>query len=386
MVITAEPGSRYAFAARLNRAKLYADAGQVAFARTEFDALLAAHPDDETARLGRAMLALRRGEPSRAEADLAVLLDANLEPSARADALGLRALARLTMGRPTEAEADADEALRLGPSPSAERLRTRVRLALGRTGEVTLTGPDEVNELPLNGRLLHDDLRHLIDRTRSDLAAQTLKETQRLEAQMTLAVALSAMGSSEAEHEADRAVAMASSSSRVYLVRARVRARAGQRKAALEDVEHALELEPDDPRVYELRGRLRVGLGKPNEALSDLDRAMALGYEGASVHRERAAVLMTLGKPAAAVREWDQALSHDLDDPRSYLGRARAQMALGQWDPALADLEQAVGWVDGRPDLGVHIVLAYLRCLPRRPEHIPRVRALLRRVWDEHNG
>ena len=384
-VVAAHPDVPYAFAARLNRAKLDADAGDVRRARTEFDALLSARPDDDTARLGRAVLALRVGEPERAESDLSALLetDSQANPPIRAEALRLRALARLSLGRAPEAADDADAALRLNPGPTLERLRARVGVALGCVGRVMLARPEDVGELPVNGRPLRADLRRLIDRTRHDLATATVTGDRALEARVTLAVALSALRDPSAEAEADRALAVAPQSARLYLVRARVLCRSERLSSALADVERAMQLDADDPRGFELRGRLRVLSGDAIGGLSDLDRAIALGDDGAPVRRERAAALMALGDPLGAARDWRRAIAHDPDDPRSFLGRARSEMALGRWDAALADLEQAAGWADGRPGLGLQISLAYARCLPHRPRNFPRLTALLCRVWAD---
>ena len=75
-------------------------------------------------------------------------------------------------------------------------------------------------------------------------------------------------------------------------------------------------------------------------------------------------------------------MSVDPEDPEAYLGRARAFLALGQWDQALADLERAGAWAGGRPWLLSRITLAYARCLPGRPDRLPRVLALGRRTLD----
>ncbi len=385
-VVASGPGLPYAFAARLNRAKLDADAGQVCQARAEFDALLDARPNDDTARVCRAMLRLRSGDPAGAENDLSVLIEAGsgIDSARRAEALGLRSLARLSLGRAPEAVNDARTALLLRPGPALERLRARAGIAVGRVGEVALTRPDEIAELPVNGPALRADLRRLVEQTRRALAAGTVEKDKVLEARITLAVALSALGDPTAEAEADQALALSPLSARVCLARARVRGRAGRLTDALADVDRALTLEADDPRAFELRGHLRACAGDASAALKDLDRAIALGNDGASVRRERATILMALGDPLAAARDWRQAIAHDPDDPRSFLGRARAEIALGHWDAALADLEQAAGWADDRPDLGLKIAIAYARCVPHRSQHLARIRVLFRRVWADY--
>ena len=82
-VIAAAAGEPYlARIGRLNRAQLDIEAGAVDRAWAEYDALLAEDPRDapaRDARLGRALLALRLGQPAAAEADLTIVLQADPE-------------------------------------------------------------------------------------------------------------------------------------------------------------------------------------------------------------------------------------------------------------------------------------------------------------------
>ena len=73
-VISQDKGGPLARAGRLNRAKLDIDAGAVDRGRSEYDALLAEDPRDAPARLSRAVLALRSGQPAQAESDLSIVL------------------------------------------------------------------------------------------------------------------------------------------------------------------------------------------------------------------------------------------------------------------------------------------------------------------------
>jgi len=382
--VTSAAIAPYARAARLNRAKLDADAGAVGAARKEYDALLAADPAYRPARYGRALLALRVGDPDGAESDLNTLLRSDLPAGERADVLSSRALARLVLGRASEAASDADESLRLKPGPRVERLRTRARVALGRVGECSLDRPDDVEALPINGAPLRADLTRLVDRLRSAAASATPQAELRM--RLTLAVALAVLGSPPAaEAEADRATELAPLSTRAFLIRARVRLFAGRTAAARLDTEQAIKQEPDDPRVWELRGEVRAREGDISGALSDFNIAIALGDEGA-IRGRRAAALLAVGDAEGAVRDWTAALSHDPDDPRAYLGRAEAFLHLKLWDQALADLEQAAGWAEGRPWLVLKILRAYARCLPSRPEQTPRFVGLIRRAWASSRG
>ncbi|HKM55834.1 MAG TPA: tetratricopeptide repeat protein, partial [Isosphaeraceae bacterium] len=183
----------------------------------------------------------------------------------------------------------------------------------------------------------------------------------------------------EAKEEATRAVAAAPGSADGYLVRARIRRRAGDPPGALADIGRGLALAPADPRFWELRGRLLAELGQPEAALTDLQRAGLRGTRG-TVHAARACALMGLGRFEAARDAWTSALVFDSEDPRAYLGRARALVRLGRWDDASADLEQAVGWSGSRADVLARITLTYAGCLPRRPDKLPRVMDLARQT------
>ncbi|HEX8202181.1 MAG TPA: tetratricopeptide repeat protein, partial [Isosphaeraceae bacterium] len=266
-VLTAGAGSpELRRAARLNRASLDAQAGAEARARAGYLALRADDPDDPDAALGLALLALQRGDPARAEADLDRLVKAR-PGSARAWAL--RARTRLALGQADAAVADAARARELDPSPAHDRLWTRVLLASGRLDGLPLDHPEDLAALPAAGPALAEDLRR---------AAGRLATATDAPARLTRAVLLSALGDPGAPAEASRAVERAPGSA-ARLVRARVLRRAGDRAGALADVQTGLDLDPNDPRLWELRGLLQVEQGRAEAALADLDRALRLGAE-----------------------------------------------------------------------------------------------------------
>ena len=77
-------------------------------------------------------------------------------------------VARLAMGRTTEAACDADEAVRLAPSPGRLRIQARLAIAAGRTQELVALDPDDFDRLPGGGRALTADLRAAVEKlTRS---------------------------------------------------------------------------------------------------------------------------------------------------------------------------------------------------------------------------
>ncbi len=378
-VIAVGRDNPFARAGRLDRAKLDIDAGAVDRAWGEYDALLAEDPRDAPARLSRAWLALQFGPAAQCEADLTILL--RQVPEQADELLARRALARLALGRPGDAEADAAGAYRRRPSPSRERLWVRTLLALGRVEDLSwLSRPDDLTILPGGGPSLWADLRGAAERLRA-LAGGDRDVAARSRSHRTRAVLLSALNDPAAQAEADRAIAMAPESADAYLVRARVRRRSGDRRAALADVESALDLVPGDPRLLELRGILKTESGNPEGALIDLDRAILRGAPG-TVRMPRALALMALGRDEAAVRDWSLALDHDPEDAAAYLGRARALIRLRLHVRARSDLEEAAVWAAENPTLLPRITAAYALCLGSRLDRFPRWLGLARRAWS----
>jgi serine/threonine protein kinase/Tfp pilus assembly protein PilF len=363
-------------AARTNLARIDAENGAADQARAAYDALLAEDPGDGTARFARALLALQQGRNAAAEADLTAALENNPLPADVPDLRANRAIARLLLGRAAEAEADAAAAWQARPTPGRERLWTRTLLALGRLGDLRLDDPAEVAQLPVRGPALWDSVYAAAGRLKSDAGRPTPAGLQEL---LTRTVLLAALSDPVARLEADRAVSLAPLSARVYLIRARVLQRQGRLREARDDVERGLELRSDEPQLWQLRGELKTADGDPRGALADFDRAIQLGG-GRTAHGPRARAQMALGNAELALRDWSLALIYDPEDPRAFLGRARAFLRLRRWDNARADLEQAASWTDDWASLGWPIVVSYLRCLPARPDQLPRVLALARRA------
>ena len=377
-VIAAAAGEPYlARIARLNRAQLDVESGAVDRARREYDALLVEDASDapaRDARLGRALLALRLGQPAAAEADLTVALQE--DPKNAAAIFGWRALARLALSRPLDAEADAAGAYRRQPSPNHERLWIRTLLALNRPDDLFwLRSPDDLAILPGGDRALRADLRKGVERLRTPVDGEgndaPAPASSPALVHRTRAVLLGALDDPAAEAEASHAVALAPESHDSYLVRARIRRRAGDLKGAQADVEAGLSREPGDSRLLELSGLLESETGHPAAALIVLGRALIHGAP-ASVHAAKAQALSALGRNEAALEEWSLALAEDPEDPRLYLGRARTLILLRRWDRALADLGQAADWAGDHPALLTRVVLTSAVCLAARPDRFPQ--------------
>jgi tetratricopeptide (TPR) repeat protein len=378
-VIAAGPGSPYAAAGRLNRANLDIAAGAVSRAWAEYDALLKEDSRDVPARLNRALFGLRLGREAQSEADLTVLLQQ--APERADELLANRALARLALGRLEGAEADAAVAFRRKPSPSHERLWTRTLLALGRVDALFgLARPDDLTILPRGGPSLQADLR-AADAKLEEMVKGKQEGMWLARSHRTRAVILSALDDPRGELAASRAVALAPESADAYLVRAWVRRRSGNRRAAVADVETALDLAPGDPRALELRGRLKTEMGNADGALIDFDRAILRGASG-RIRAPRALALSALGRDEQALRDWSLALEDDPEDPQAYLGRARALYRLRLPDRALVDLEQAAVYAADNPRQLARITAYYALCLLSRPDRFPRWLRLARSTWS----
>ena len=379
-VATSDPGGDLGRRARSSRARVEAELGPAGrrAAWAEYAALLADDPDDAGVRFSRAVLALRNGRPAVAEDDLTRLLRGEGAEAGgavrRAGWLATRAVSRLALRRPDDAVHDAEEAVRLAPSPGRLRVFARAAIAAGREAELAVPDPDDLARLPASGPALVADLRAAASRLRvgNGLAGPSPR--------LARAAMLGALGDhAEAVREADRAIALAPTLPEAWLLRARVRRRAGDRGGAAADVTQGLALAPGDARLRTLRGILLVDRGDALAGREALDLALATGG-GGPAHAARARALRELGRVDLAIGEWTLALRDDPEDADAFLGRARCFIQLGRWEAALADLESAVDWSGGRPAVLGPTTLSYAACLPRRPGHLSRVLGLACRI------
>jgi eukaryotic-like serine/threonine-protein kinase len=374
--------------ARRNRARVTLELGPSGRdqARDDFERLIGEDPGDTEARLGHALLALRTGRAAVAEVDLTQLLvqPENESPnvSQRAEWLATRALARLALGHTADAVCDADLAVRL--SPSAGRLRIRLRLAIAaeRVPELAGLDPDILDRLPMGGRALTADLNTIAEKLRASVAKAGGAKARpaELSARMTLAAIYSALGDrARALTEADIAAALDPLSAEVWLLHARVRRRAADPEGALTDAESGLALAPSDSRLQSLRGRLLVEQGKTIQGLEVLDRALAAGA-GSHAYAARARALGDLARCQESIATWTLALRDDQEDADAFVERARCFVRLGRWEPALADLESAVDCSYDRPAVLARAALAYASCLAQRPNRLSRTLDLAARA------
>jgi eukaryotic-like serine/threonine-protein kinase len=379
-VIKTDNSGTYARAARLNRANIAAESGAVDRAREEYDALILTDLNDTVARHSRALLELRLGQAERAAIDLTALLDRPGKLRNQDDVLAARALAYLMQGRGTLAVDDATLAQRLRPSPAHERLRQRALLGAHQIESLQLDRPEDLALLPLSGPRLRVDLEaaaEALERQAGKSPAGTFR------AALNQAVIRAVLGQHDAAvAAATRGLSISPTSARAFLIRARIRAFRGEWEKARDDVENGLLIQSSEPGLLELSGVLRAQSGDHKGALEDYKQAIAAGALD-RIHFHKAVALAALGQADAAVQEWSLALRRDPELPEAYLGRARVQLGLRRWDLALADLEQAASWAQSDPWVELQIVAAYARCLPSKPDRLPRWFALgTRAVFD----
>lgn len=331
-------------AARLNRAGLLGRIGRAPEARAELNSLLSEEAGFVEARWARAELDAEDGDWAEARADLDRLI---AEERPRATWFSTRARVSLMEGNPASALDDATAAAELEPSEANRRLLIRAHLANHRAPmDLVLDDPEVIDGLPVPGRGLFADLR---------ATAATLESETSTTIVLARAVLLAAAGDWSAERVASSAVSKAPRAPLGYLVRGRLRFRAGDLEGARRDAEEGILLDPQDRRLLALRGRISLRLGDARSALNDLDRAVAMDEDDAGSRAERALALTALGRPRSALQEWASVVEIDPADPFARIGLARAYEALGDDTAAKRHREAALS--TDRPELAALIAL-----------------------------
>ncbi|WP_152052984.1 serine/threonine-protein kinase [Tautonia marina] len=377
--IAASSGTRFERAARLDLARLDAEAGRPALALLTYSDLLVNEPAQREARLGRALILLASGEQQKALADAESLVaqarafqDRTLATVSWADRrplaelLEFRGRCLLATEQPTAALADFAESLAMAPTPARSRLHLRALLATRPGGSLRLDDPSVLDLLPGPG--LADDLRDAAEALASPPASAEASPVPRM---LTRATVLAGLGETEeAETVASEAALIAPDASLPRLVRARIRHRSGDLAGALADLDAALALRPNDLASLILRGQVLCESGRPLDAMNDLNRASVLGRDDASLHRARALALAAIGHLDAAIADLSEALTRDPHDPILSLLRARLHRRAGQPAAARADLDHALAWSTDRPEL--RALIAWTRRLrPLADENTP---------------
>ncbi|MFO0929859.1 MAG: tetratricopeptide repeat protein [Gemmataceae bacterium] len=227
-----------------------------------FDRLLARNPDHARARLGRARLALARGDLPDAEAQVRPILD---HPETRKMAHTLLAEVRL----------------RQGDRAAAERERAAVA------------------QLPDDAGITHPWLGEL------------LRFRVGRESQINRAVSLVEQGRpEEAERQISETVRDYPRSAVAWLWLGRARLAAGDLSAALDPIDRARKLDPELAEAHFYHGVVLFEMGRVREAQTSFLRATQLRGNHALAWYNLGQCQNRLGDPKAAVASFEKVLRH----------------------------------------------------------------------------
>ena len=89
-------------------------------------------------------------------------------------------------------------------------------------------------------------------------------------------------------------------------------------KAAITDLNKAIELDPEDISLYTERGRLYTLKGEYDAAITDLNKAIELDPEDAEAYKVRGIVYTFKGEYEAAMKDINKAIELDPEDAGAY--------------------------------------------------------------------
>lgn len=124
-------------------------------------------------------------------------------------------------------------------------------------------------------------------------------------------------------------------------------ARLNQPKAAIDDLNRAVQLYPEYPAIYNNRGSILLTLGLAREAIKDFDRAVLLAPGYVAAHNNRAGARMLLGQTGAAIADFTRAIELTPGSVAPLAGRGRALLAANRPQAAMRDFTHALQ-VDNR--------------------------------------
>lgn len=325
--------------ARVHMARLFADSGRAPQAVKELTRALNGNRDFAAAyEVLAAVLAGEGDERAFAAWSRAIQL---VPENARAR-VG-RALMYLKKGNKTLAEKDFLEAVRLAPddfSPLYHRGESRCRL-----GDKDGCAEDLVAVLKLE----------VPDAPAATAMADRLAELKLLkEAVAMYGKAVTAALSDPAPGgKADAALALRR--------RAAAKEALEDARGALADLSAAVAAAPEETDAWLARAALYARVREPRRALADYDKALGLKADLAPALLGRAELLAEAGKADEALKDLDAALAADPRLAAAYDRRGRLSFAAGKLDDALKDFVKAVELEPGQPDFLLDLGVARLR-------------------------
>ena len=293
--------------------------------RRRLDAVLAAHPDDLTARFLRTQVEMKLADSPAVVADSAlVLADPALTRKPRLWILQWRAEALIQVRRPDEAIVVANEALTLDAS-NAEALFAR------------------------------GWARFNVDREHTDGALEDLDRALQLEPQEGIgyyrrATVLQQQGKVDrAAQDFEHALQLVPDDAPTHLQYGILLFQARDFERALAQFDASLRLQPREPNAWRWRAHTDVALDRLQDATADAGRAIEAGTaadEQADAYAIRAFVLERQQDFVGAQHEYERSLALDADDVQVAASLARLQWYNGQFAQAIDALRAQVGKPD----------------------------------------
>ncbi|MGE0711995.1 MAG: protein kinase [Planctomycetota bacterium] len=334
---------------RAARAEALRLRGDLDAALDECAAALAAAPRSEAARLTRARVLVARGAWPAARDELdALLAGPDGEAGARAEALALRARARLELRDAAGAEADCARALEGAPRCAAAwvvrseaNLRAgRMREALAAAERATGAAPDDLSAWRARSRARREagDLLGALE----DVSRALELDPGAAELWAARASVRRAQGElSRAVSDLSRALELDPAQARLWLERADARQELRDLAGALADAARAAELAPELPRVWNLQGRLRDAAGDLAGALEAFDRALREDPDYAPARVNRGSLHLSRRDLPRALADFERALARSPRDAEAWLGRGMVREARGELEAACHDYAEA---------------------------------------------
>jgi Tfp pilus assembly protein PilF len=140
----------------------------------------------------------------------------------------------------------------------------------------------------------------------------------------------------------DHAIQINSHVALAFLARGEVHGALGEDEAALADFSAAITLEPGKADGYYERGMAEYGLHRGPEAIADLSKAVALDPSNADAWVNRGENYQNAGQFDKAVADYNMAIERDPKMAMAYNDRATVAQIQGRDDDAIADFNKAL--------------------------------------------
>jgi len=303
----------------LRRASIYNDRGVAHWrerryeqALADFEKSIALNPDYAPVYNNRGNVLMQMGRIEDAIKDFTRAIE--LAPAYGA-AFNNRGNAYLALGRTAEAEADLRRASKLLPS-SAAPLNGRGKVAAAQS-------------LPFASMRY---LNRAILLNRNYPAAYRNRAAAHIEVRQY----------EDALSDLEQVVATSEGDQDLLIQRGRLRAKAGDEQAAIQDFSAALEIAPENGEAYAGRGLAQLERGQIEKALSDCDLAVTFAPEHALAYLCRARAYLQLARPVLVSTNISKALELSPDMAEAFVVRAQLAEEAGDIESARADYRKAL--------------------------------------------